>query len=61
MTSDRVLAYGLWLGIVALTIVAFRVASCQEMVAGYETRALTCQCLEPDRVSVTVEPKHETK
>lgn len=57
MNSEKILSYAVWLGIAALVAMQFRAASCEETKASYKTKIATCECLEPDRVSVTVEAK----
>lgn len=54
MDVNRILAYAVWLGIVALTAMLFRAASCEETTESYKTRSATCTCLELNRVAVTV-------
>jgi hypothetical protein len=60
MDENRIIAYGLWLAIVAATALGFRMSSCQETVESYRTKTATCECLEPGRVSVSVETAKPT-
>ncbi len=59
MNLDKNLPLHLFLlvvaGMITLVVISFRMASCQETVVSYHTRIATCECLEPDRVSVSVE------